>query len=114
MNEIFSMAFPSRGLHTISWFDIDPVRDESGIQTISFPDYLYGTVIDMHREYPSNLVVRLKTVEGSFEVKLIPDTAYIACIPDDIGTGSKVAIAVQRTNGNITARKVMLFSGETG
>ncbi|MCX6005145.1 MAG: hypothetical protein NT082_05685 [Chloroflexi bacterium] len=56
----------------------------------------------------------LKTIECAFEVKLVPDTVYIACIPDDIGAGSKVAIAVQRNNGSITARKVMLFSGETG
>lgn len=110
MNTHFNFSLDNSGYNSVSWFDIGPSRDDSG-QTLSFPDYVYGTIKDINIESDSLITLRVLTTDGTAEISVVPGTNFIGCLPDDMAAGRKLAIAVSRDTDRIIARKVMLFSG---
>ena len=110
MNSFYSFSLDSSGYNSVSWFDIGPASDDSG-KTLSFPDYVYGTITDISLDGDSLITLKVHTADGTSEISIVPATSFIGCLPDDMAAGRKLAIAVSRDTGKIIARKVMLFSG---
>jgi hypothetical protein len=106
MNRMPYSVYDSRGFSNFSWLDISPWQDG---QIMSFPDYLYGIVIEIKRRGASDAAIQLRTTDGTVEVKLGLFTSYIDCRPADIIVGKRVVIAVKPDDGNIAARKVIVF-----
>jgi hypothetical protein len=110
MSMIRDFSLDSSGYNAFSWFDIGSPRGD-GEQTLSFPDYVYGTIQEVSVEGTSIIILKMRTVDGATEISVLPGTNFIGCLPDDMATGRKAAIAVSRDNGRVIARKVMMFSG---
>jgi hypothetical protein len=110
MSMIRDFSLDSSGFNAFSWFDIGSPRDDGG-QTLSFPDYVYGTIQEVCVEANSIIILKMRTVDGAPEIRVVPGTNFIGCLPDDMTTGRKAAVAVSRDNGRMIARKVMMFSG---
>jgi hypothetical protein len=110
MSMIRDFSLDSSGYNSFSWFDIGPARND-GEQTLSFPDYVYGTILEVSKESESVVVLKMRTVDGAAEIRIVPGTNFIGCLPDDMSAGRKAAVAVSRDNGRAIARKVMMFSG---
>lgn len=110
MNDSYNFALDNSGYDAFSWFDISPV-DIDGGQTLSFPDYVYGTILEIVPESPASLMIKMRTVDGTSTIKIVPGTNFIGCLPDDLSKGCKLAIAVGQDEEVAVARKVMMFSG---
>jgi len=110
MSSIYDFSPDSSGYNAFSWFDIGPAGNDGG-QTLSFPDYVYGTILEISLEVNSVIILKMRTVDGASEIRVVPGTNFIGCLPDDMTTGRKAAVAVSRDNGSVIARKVMMFSG---
>lgn len=110
MKNIYDFALDSSGYNSFSWFDIGQVCNDGG-QTLSFPDYVYGTILEVRMEGCFIAVLTMRTVDGTSEIRVRPETNFIGCLPDDMLTGRKAAIAVCSENGKVIARKVMMFAG---
>lgn len=110
MNDMNNFALADSGYDAFSWFDIGPLLNDSG-QTFSFPDYLYGTVLDIAMKDTEASIIMLHTVDGPSPVKIVRGTNFIGCNPDDLVKGGKVAVAISRQEDCVIARKIMMFFG---
>jgi hypothetical protein len=110
MSSTYDFSLDSSGYNAFSWFDIGPACND-GEQTVSFPDYVYGTIAEVKQEGNSVILLKICTVDGASEIRVGPGTNFIGCLPGDMAAGRKAAVAVSRDSGGVIARKVMMFSG---
>jgi hypothetical protein len=110
MSSIYNYSQDSSGYNAFSWFDISTAGNDCG-QTLGFPDYIYGTILELNVADTSAIVLKMRTVDGSSEIRIVQGTNFIGCLPDDMAAGRKAMVAVSMDNGSVIARKVMVFPG---
>jgi hypothetical protein len=110
MNDHYDFTHNSSGYDAFSMFDVGLSGGDCG-QTLSFPDYIYGTIQEVSMEGSSTFIIKMRTVDGPSEIRVVPSTNFIGCLREDMSCGCKAAIAISRDAGGVTATKIMMFSG---